>query len=263
MQPTVASEESIPVLHVDDQPDLAEATRIKLERAGPYDVTSATDPERALESIERETFECVVSDHDMPGMDGLDLLRAVRERDERLPFILFTGKGSEEIASEAISAGVTDYLQKGVGADTYALLANRIENAVEQYRTERALRAQQRLSERIVQASPVAVVVHDANGDVMLANRRAREVLGATAQELDAEAYEESSWSLYDESGEHVTSEDLPYSRVMRGEELRNEHFIVETDGERRKIVVYGAPLRDETGTIEGSIIPFELVEEE
>jgi DNA-binding NtrC family response regulator len=53
----------------------------------------------------------------MPGVDGLEFLASVREEYPDLPFILFTGKGSEEIASEAISRGVTDYLQKETGTD--------------------------------------------------------------------------------------------------------------------------------------------------
>jgi len=74
----------------------------------------------------------------MPGMDGLELLDAVREFDSDIPFILFTGRGSERIADDAISAGVTDYLQKG-GTDVYSVLSNRIENSIESYRRQREL----------------------------------------------------------------------------------------------------------------------------
>jgi PAS domain S-box len=75
----------------------------------------------------------------MPDQNGLEFLRTVRETHPELPFILFTGKGSEEIASEAISAGVTDYLQKR-GSEQYDRLATRIGHAVAQYRTEHELR---------------------------------------------------------------------------------------------------------------------------
>lgn len=72
----------------------------------------------------------------MSGETGIGFLRTIRERNPDLPFILFTGKGSEEIASDAISAGATDYLQKQIGSDQYTVLANQIENAVEQYRAK-------------------------------------------------------------------------------------------------------------------------------
>lgn len=126
------------VLCVDDDPDLLALTATHLERTDDaFDVTTTTDPNEALELLSRTACDCVVSDYDMPSMDGLALLESVRERHPDLPFILFTGKGSEEVASEAIASGVTDYLQKGAGGDRYDLLANRIRNAVEQHRAGR------------------------------------------------------------------------------------------------------------------------------
>ena len=84
-------------------------------------------------------LDCVVSDYDMHGLTGLKLLEAVRAVDPDVPFILFTGKGSETIASRAISEGATDYLQRTSGPDQYTVLAHRIENAAETYRSRRAL----------------------------------------------------------------------------------------------------------------------------
>jgi PAS domain S-box-containing protein len=254
----------IRVLHVEDDPDFAEITELKLAEQGDFDLVVETDPTNALARFTDEAFDCLLSDYDMPRMDGLALLETVRERDAAVPFILFTGKGSERIASEAISAGVTDYLQKGGGSDTFALLANRIENAVTRYRTEQQLRAERRRSERIVSASPIAIVVHDFDGVVVLANERAQEILGVDADELDARAYSESSWRLSDADGEYVPFDDLPHSRVIAGEEIRNVRYTVHTgDGTTRDIVVHGAPLRDDDGEIEGAVIPFDTVADE
>jgi PAS domain S-box-containing protein len=140
---------SIRVLHVDDDPDLAAVTAASLEREDER-ITAETvgDAAAALSYLGTHEVDCLVSDHDMPGMNGLELLEQVREEHPTLPFILFTGKGSEEIASEAISAGVSDYLQKETGTEQYELLANRIGNAVEQRRATRAVeRAEGRLRE--------------------------------------------------------------------------------------------------------------------
>ena len=120
------------VLHVDDDPQFAELVASLLEQRG-FDVLTETRPEDVLETLEETRVDCVVSDYDMPGMTGIDLLEATRTAYDDLPFILFTGKGTEEVASHAISAGVTDYLQKEGGSDQFTVLANRIENAVEQY----------------------------------------------------------------------------------------------------------------------------------
>ncbi|WP_136716159.1 PAS domain S-box protein [Halorientalis salina] len=142
---------SVRVLHVDDEPDLVElsATYLERERAD-LTVVTETSAADALGRLDGAAIDCVVSDYDMPGMDGLEFLEAVRESHPELPFILFTGKGSEEIASEAITAGVTDYIQKEVGADQYTVLANRIERAVRATRAEDALEESERMLSTLI-----------------------------------------------------------------------------------------------------------------
>ena len=134
--------DGIDVLHVDDHDPFRDLVVRYLEREPDITVHDADTPERALELVSR--VDCVVSDYDMPSATGLDLLEEVRERRPDLPFLLFTGKGSEEIASEAISAGVTDYLRKGGGTDRFTMLATRIRNAVAANRAEVALRERER-----------------------------------------------------------------------------------------------------------------------
>ena len=104
---------SVRVLHVDDEPRFTGLTTTHLQRIDDrYVVETAESVTEGLDRLADGRFDCVVSDYDMPGKNGIDFLEAVRESDPNLPFILFTGKGSEEVASRAISAGVTDYLQK-------------------------------------------------------------------------------------------------------------------------------------------------------
>ena len=129
------------VLFVDDEPGAADLAATHVERLlDGIETLTYTDPDDALRAVETARVDCVVSDFDMPGSDGLELLTDAREIDPGLPFVLFTGKGSEEIASEAISAGVTDYLQKGAGRDRYEMLANSVENALGRRRVDRDLR---------------------------------------------------------------------------------------------------------------------------
>ncbi|ESS06265.1 MAG: PAS sensor histidine kinase [uncultured archaeon A07HB70] len=119
------------MLHVDDDPEFADLTGAFLEREnGRFTVETSTSADGGLERIDTGRYDCIVSDYNMPGTDGLEFLQAVRDEYPDLPFVLFTGKGSEAVASGAIAAGVTDYLQKESGTEQYTLLANRIENAV-------------------------------------------------------------------------------------------------------------------------------------
>jgi len=145
----------IRVLHVDDDPSLAEIVATFLEREDDrLDVRIETDAEDGLAALGRRAFDCVVSDHEMPGRNGIEFLRAVRETHPDLPFVLFTGKGSESVAGEAISAGVTDYLQKGTGTEQYELLANRVLNAVESHRARRLLTERTRRLETLISTLP-------------------------------------------------------------------------------------------------------------
>jgi len=141
----------ISVLHVDDEPGLAETTAEFLrQQSDGFSVETATSTSEGLKRLTEAPFDCIVSDYDMADMDGIEFLRAVRAEYPDLPFVLFTGKGSEEVASEAVSAGVSDYLQKRGGTERYTLLANRITNLVTQHRAE------ERLKTRVQQQEAVA-----------------------------------------------------------------------------------------------------------
>ncbi|MFC6726004.1 PAS domain S-box protein, partial [Halobium palmae] len=143
-----------------------------------------TEREEREERAGRErAVDCVVSDYDMGATNGLDFLRAVRGRYPNLPFVLFTGKGSEEIASEAVSAGVTDYLQKETGSDQYTVLANRVVNAVEHARAERARRESEERYRTLVEGSHDAIYIY-RDDEFRFVNERATAITGYEAAEL-------------------------------------------------------------------------------
>ena len=124
-------EEPIELLHVEDDDQFAETTAAYLEEAiGGFVVRRVAGGEAALDRLSTTTVDCVVSDYRMPGMDGIELARAVAERAPHLPFVLLTGRGSEAVAGEAVDAAVTSYLPKRADREGFKRLAERVEDAV-------------------------------------------------------------------------------------------------------------------------------------
>lgn len=189
------SDRAISVLHVDDEPEFVKMAAEFVEREDSrFSVDTSTNVDAALDRLSPEEFDCVVSDHDMPGKNGLEFLKAVREEYPELPFILYTGKGSEEIASQAISEGVTDYLQKEASTEQYELLANRIQNAVEQTRAQKRVRRQER----------ILGILRRANQALVSASTRA-EIKTAVAGILESvDEYDLIWFGEYDEDHDRV-----------------------------------------------------------
>ncbi|KTG10265.1 hypothetical protein AUR64_11840 [Haloprofundus marisrubri] len=166
------------VLCVDDDASLRALTTAHLERQG-LSVVTAPDGPTALDTLATEEFDGVVSDFEMPAMDGLELLEEVRTRHGSLPFVLFTARGSEKLASRAISAGVTDYIRKKGGADQFELLANRTANYVSQYRAERALDRSEERYRQLVETSPSPIGIYTEDSRLAYVNEAAVGYFGA------------------------------------------------------------------------------------
>lgn len=180
---------SIRVAHVDDDSDYQLLTKSYLERIDPNISIVPIENPSAILNHDLDEFDCIISDYDMPGTDGIELLETIRKRDTGLPFILFTGKGSEEVASEAISTGVTDYLQKGGDESVFTVLANRITNSVEQYHSSQELQQSQARIELFFEESPLGVIEWDESFRIARMNKTAGDILGYSRSDLVGESW--------------------------------------------------------------------------
>lgn len=177
----------IRVLHVDDDPDFVDLAATFLERERDrLTVETATSASEGLDRLDATDFDCIVSDYDMPGRSGIEFLDAVREDHHDLPFILFTSKGSEEVASKAISAGVTGYLQKESGTDQYAILANRIESYVERARVQRERQRQL----HAIETAQEGISILDEDGHFIYVNEAYADLYGYDPEEMVGEHWE-------------------------------------------------------------------------
>ena len=130
----------ITVLYVDDEPALLDTCKRYLERTGAFSVVTALSGKLALDLIRAGRFDAVVSDYQMADINGLDLLKIIRAEKPELPFIIFTGRGREDVAIEAFEQGVDFYVQKGGNVKAqFAELVHKIERAVENRRIKKKL----------------------------------------------------------------------------------------------------------------------------
>ncbi|MGM0717196.1 MAG: response regulator [Halobacteriota archaeon] len=186
---TDSSMAPIEVLLVDDNEQWAEFLASDLEQEADLEVTITLSANEALMTLrERDSIECVVADYIMPEIDGLQLLERLREEQPDLPFIFLTGQGSEDIASRAIKAGVSDYFRKDPSVDQSSLLANRITQAVGQYRLQRDLEeSEERYRTITEQIWDGIVILRDDR--VLFCNERFTELTGYDETNLDGASF--------------------------------------------------------------------------
>jgi len=124
----------VKVLHVDDETAQLHFVKQFIEiNEHSIKIESVNSPSMALKCLEERGFDCVVSDYNMLPLDGIELAKRVRETSD-IPFIIYTGRGSEEVAEAAFTAGVDDYNRKETDPSPFQILARRIQAAVEKKR---------------------------------------------------------------------------------------------------------------------------------
>ncbi len=173
------------ILYVDDEPGLLEIAKLFLEKSKEFSVDIHTSAQAALNSSVFPSYDAIVSDYQMPGMDGIAFLKVVRERYRDIPFILFTGRGREEVVIEAINNGADFYLQKGGDPRAqFAELMHKIRQALARRQAERSLVESEKQLTDLVNFLPDATFAIDRSGKVITWNRAIEEMTGVSAADM-------------------------------------------------------------------------------
>ncbi|MDN7023789.1 PAS domain S-box protein [Methanoculleus sp. FWC-SCC1] len=255
----------ISVLYVDDEPALLDITRHFLEKSGEMTVDTVPSAGEAIERLRHRTYDAIVSDYQMPVMDGIAFLQYVRSKFDSLPFILFTGRGREEVVIEALNTGADFYLQKGSDPKTqFRELEHKVKHAVYRRRAEvQLLQSEKRMTD-IINFLPDATFAIDPEGRVIAWNRATEEMTGIAAEDIVGKGDFEYALPFYGERRrtliDLVLKCDPNYSRQQYANISRNGGSItVETEyahPQGRKVVLWAkaSPLYDEDGTLTGAI---------
>ncbi len=174
MENKVKQDTDINVLLIDDERDFLEQMKLFLKRENKIikpDIVSSGS--KALEKLSNNVYDCIVSDYQMPGMDGLDLLETIRkERNNDIPFIVFTGKGREEVAMRALNLGASRYIQKGGDPKSqYGVLAESIIQEVKRSKVEFEKKKVESEFSSVVKGSDNPIYIVDSNARILFANQ--------------------------------------------------------------------------------------------
>jgi PAS domain S-box-containing protein len=174
----------IRVLYVDDEPGLLELARLFIERMGNFSVETVESAYGALDKIKEKKYDVIVSDYQMPGMDGLELLKTLRASGDATPFLIFTGKGREEVVIKAFENGADFYIQKGGDPDAqFVELSHKISQVIHLRQAEAALHENEEKYRNLVEKANEAILIAQ-DGIIRFSNPRLAEILGMPAEDL-------------------------------------------------------------------------------
>ena len=187
---------AIRVLHVDDDPSLQEITKLMLmDLNSSFKIECACSVDEAFKKLPTEQYDVIVSDYEMPQKNGLQFLAELREKNIQIPFMLFTGKGREEIAIKALNLGADGYINKQGDPETvYGELSHSMQLCFARNKAERLLTESEKRSKAIVEYSPIGIATSDADKRFLSANEAFCKIIGYTEGDLQNLTYKDITY---------------------------------------------------------------------
>lgn len=240
------------ILIADDETDIALILKLQLEDAG-YRTVRVKDGVEALEALAKEEFELLLLDIKMPRMDGLQVLKRVRESLPTMVVIMMTAHGSEEIAVNAMKEGALDYIAKPFSNDD---LLKRVERAIfynrtlqDNYRLQEELAVEQKKTEAILLGMAELLVAVDTSGMIISVNRMAEYILGRDRESLIGKSMDE----LFET--DLPAGVELPLRTVLStGEVAIDISYTITGPFGKIPVLSSASPLYDNSGHLIGAV---------
>jgi PAS domain S-box-containing protein len=255
----------ISILYVDDEPGLLEIGKLFLENTGIFSVKTVTSATEALEILRSGVYGAIISDYQMPDMNGIEFLRQVRASGNPIPFIIFTGRGREEVVIQALNEGADFYIQKGgEPVSQFTELAHKVHKAILHKKAEASVREHERRETDIINFLPDATFAIDTSGVVIAWNRAMEKMTGVKSEQVLGKGNYEYAIPFYHERRPILIDLVLDYDPAIAnkyqdiqkdGKNLFSEitipHF---HEGRGAALWFTASPLYDTQGTIVGAI---------
>lgn len=212
-----SKDNQIHILHVDDDQSNLNISKILLQDLNSnLEIDDALSTDEALKKISTKNYDVIVSDYEMPNKNGLDFLKELKVRNNQTPFILFTGKGREEVAVKALNMGADGYYNKQGDPETvYTELAHGIKFIHEKNTIKKAFKESEEKFKLLADESPNIIFINK-KGKVVYANKKAQEIMGYTIEEFLSPTFSFLSIT----SPESMTTLKEAFSKHSQGEEV-------------------------------------------
>jgi two-component system, OmpR family, phosphate regulon sensor histidine kinase PhoR len=252
--------EKLMVLVVDDEQSIRDGSRRILERMG-FTVFTAKNGEEGLEAIDRQDISIVLLDLKMPGIDGMEVLRRIRETNSRILVIVITGFATLETAIEAMKRGAYDFIPKPFEPDQLRIVVNRARETIrltleaqkaeeERQRTLSDLGMEKSRIRTIVESLPNGLLVTNAKGQTVLMNPAFRNIFGIAH---DAPSSQPISFYIYDEELCRLIM-DISRGRFIDFEDIPTYEFSLGPD---KYLLARGQPVLGDRKECLGAVVTF------
>jgi PAS domain S-box-containing protein len=181
-----SKKDSLNILHVDDDVSLLEVSKQILTDENNFEIDNVTSVDEAFKKLEQQTYDAIISDYEMPLKNGLDFLKELRSQQKEISFILFTGRGREDVAIKALNLGADRYINKNGSPETvYGELADAISKTVERKKSKQLLVESEIKYRTLVEKSLQGVLITKTSPlQLVFANSAMGKILGYSTDEL-------------------------------------------------------------------------------
>jgi PAS domain S-box-containing protein len=233
------------ILYVDDESYMHAPFKLYIEMIGNATVDTAASAPEAISKLTEREYSAVVSDYQMPDMDGIELLKHLRSKGNDIPFVIFTGRSREEVVIEAINSGADYYLMKGQEPKSlFTDMLHVITSAVTERAERERLRVTKQRLEAVLNNTEDAVVLLDLDYNVLYVNPSFEKTFGWTIHEMQGMRI---PWVPPDLVG---WTEEKMKEMVSSRRSLNYESRRITKDGRSLRCHISIAPITDPDGRV-------------